>query len=90
MIVAVRAPDGSEDKFWVAEVTNSKKLATIIQYNLKYYLFDKESATWKLGRGNKNTGTCKHSAIVFAGITFTKQKKIPTAILRHINKNLEN
>ncbi len=74
----------------MAKVTNFKKLATTIQYNLKYYLFDKESATQKLRRENKNIRTCKHSVIVFVSIIFTKQKKILIAILKYINKNLEN
>ncbi len=50
---------------------------------MKYYIFDKENTIWKLGRGKKNIGTCNHDAIIFAGVTFTKQNKIPIVILRH-------
>ncbi len=56
----------------MVEVTNFKKLATTIQYNLKYYLFDKESTTWKLERKNKNTRTCNYNVITFVNITFKK------------------
>ncbi len=55
MIVAVCAPKTSENTFWIAKVTNYKKLTQTYQYNLKYYIFDKENAIQKLGQGKKNT-----------------------------------
>jgi hypothetical protein len=88
MTVAVLPSSNSEDKFWLAMVTDLR-VEHPLTYNLRYYQYNKSKKGWFLMKGNGGYGWVPHSAIIAAGIEFNANKSLKATSIRLITKKLQ-
>ena len=87
MMVAVKAANNSADKFWIA-VIQSERSDDPLQYNLRYYAFNKSKKGWYLMKGASAYGWAPHEAILVAGLELNQNCSMRESSIKRITQAL--
>jgi hypothetical protein len=87
MIIAVRPSANSQDKFWLARVTDLRSEQPLT-YNIRYFLFNKNKKAWGLMKGAGAYGWVAHTAIIAAGIEFNNNNSMKASSVKLIAQKI--